>query len=160
MAIWLCRAGNYGQLENDFIAFNKIYSTRGNIDFNMKELSRADWSEYLNKVQSSASLQTISSNISQYEIFAKRMNIGDWVVTPSKFSTSIHVGVITSDYIYDKMESLDHCHFRSVNWFRANIERDNFPKNIQFTLGAFRTICGIKQETEFKEIVLSIINET
>ena len=52
---------------------------------------------------------------------AHRMRIGDWVVLPSKRTSTIHVGQRLGDYTYDENNEDPYHHYRNVDWFAKNL---------------------------------------
>lgn len=81
------------------------------------------------------------------------MEIGDWVVLPSKKKASIHFGKITGNYKFISVGPDPFFHSRSVDWFAQDIPRSNFDQVILFSFGAFMTICRIKRNDAEARII-------
>src|SRR5690606_32568769 len=99
--------------------------------------------EALSEQYPEAKAGTVKYWSSQIWPFAKRMQIGDWVVLPSKKKASIHFAKITGEYQYIPSGPSAYFHTRKVDWFAQDIPRSNFDQDILYSFGAFMTICQI-----------------
>ena len=86
---------------------------------------------------------TIRNSASQIYLIAHRIEKGDWIVLPSKMSSTIHFGKVVGDYTFDGDASNPYFHYRSVDWFATDIPRNNFDQDILYYFGAFMTVCKI-----------------
>lgn len=75
---------------------------------------------------------------SQIYPIAHRIEKGDWIVLPSKMSSTIHIGKVVGDYTFDGDASNPYFHYRSVDWFATDIPRNNFDQDILYSFGTFR----------------------
>lgn len=85
--------------------------------------------------------------------FCNEMNIGDYVVYPSKIDRMINIGEITGDYVYD--ESLDSqlVHHRSVKWLK-HIPRVKFSQGALYEVGSALTLFSVKNYAgEFLDVL-------
>jgi restriction system protein len=154
MTVWLCRAGKHGEYENKFIEENRIYCTWDNLPVSLHSFSeRKDLFDYFTD-QEEVKDKTATNWVSQVWPFGFDMQVGDWVMLPSKVNPVINVGKITSDYRFQDEATIPFKHFREVDWFKKSIPRKLFDQDILYSLGAFMTICRIKQEERIKSIVL------
>ena len=80
---------------------------------------------------------------SQIYPIAYKMQIGDWVVLPSKINRTIHFGKIISEYKFDESLGSPYYHHRDVEWFAQDIPRDRFDQDLLYSMGAFMTVCKI-----------------
>ncbi len=156
MSIWLVRAGSSGEYEAKFLSEGRIYVTWDGFS---TDLAKLDSPESLRESLSShyldAKPRAIKNWVSQIWSFAKRMQIGDWVVLPSKKKASIHFGKILGEYQNIPNGPSPFFHARSVKWFAQDIPRSNFDQDILYSFGAFMTICRIKRnnaETRIKRM--------
>lgn len=94
---------------------------------------------------------------SQVWPFAHEMKKGEIVAVPSKIKPVIHFGKIVGDYEFLPENDNPYYHARHVDWFARNIPRSNFDQDILYSLGAFMTICRIKQENRIKAIIQAYI---
>lgn len=91
-------------------------------------------------------------------VFCNEMNVGDWVITPSKTSPGLlRFAEVTGAYEFDGNADDNYRHARSVKWF-AELHREQFDQEIQSALGALMTICKIRQGERIKKTVSSFLN--
>lgn len=146
MSIWLVRAGGVGEYESKFLSEGRIYVTWDRFNTNLANLdSPEQLREDLKSKYPDAKLGTVKNWASQIWPFAKKMQIGDWVVLPSKKKASIHFGKITGEYQNILEGPSPFYHFRTVEWFAQDIPRSNFDQDILYSFGAFMTICRIRR---------------
>lgn len=122
MSIWLFRAGKNGEYEEKFLTDNRIYLTWNDLNINLQ--GYADRAKHLEKLQElypSEKANTIKNWESQIYPIAHRMEIGDWIVLPSKRTSTIHIGKIIGEYTYDVSCGNPYYHYRCVDWFAKDI---------------------------------------
>ncbi|MGD1928776.1 MAG: restriction endonuclease [Leptolyngbyaceae cyanobacterium] len=124
MSIWLVRAGGSGEYESKFLNEGCVYITWDNFNTNLAELDSPE------SLRNSLALQypdakpaTVKNWASQIWPFAKKMQIGDWIVLPSKKKASIHFGKITGSYKHIPSSPSPFFHARTVDWFAQDIPR-------------------------------------
>lgn len=101
MGIWLFRAGKRGEFEEKFLTDGRIYLTWNDLNIDLKEYkSRGRLLQKLQGIYSGEKINTLKNWASQIYPIAHRMDIGDWVVLPSKRTSTIHIGKITGEYQY------------------------------------------------------------
>jgi restriction system protein len=156
MNIWLFRAGKNGEYEEKFLTDNRVYLTWNDLNFDLAGIAQKQdlYSKLVNHYDLDKE-KTAINWASQIWPIAHRMEIGDWVVLPSKVNRTIHFGKIKGEYIYDEALGSPYFHYRDVEWFATDIPRDNFDQDILYSLGAFMTICKIHKndaEARLKEM--------
>ena len=153
MGIWLFRAGKRGQFEEKFLTDSRIYLTwnRLNIDLNQYK-NREKLLQKLQEVYPSEKMNTLKNWASQIYPIAHRVEIGDWVVLPSKRTNTIHIGKITGEYQYAEENGSPYYHYRTVDWFAKDIPRNNFDQDILYSFGAFMTVCKITRNDAERRI--------
>ncbi|MDP4162343.1 MAG: restriction endonuclease [Bacillota bacterium] len=157
MAIWLCRAGKHGEYENKFFEENRIYCTWEGLNASLKEFSdRSELHDFFMFEREDIKPKTATNWVSQVWPFAYEMKKGDWVMLPSKVKPVIHIGKIIGDYTFDKEATDPFYHYREVDWFKKGVPKSAFEQDILYSLGAFLTICRIKQEERIKSIVTGV----
>lgn len=154
MAMWLCRAGRYGEFENKFLEDGDIYCTWDNLAESIKRFkTKQELQKYFVDNNPDVKVKTAMNWASQVWPFAHEMKIGEIVVLPSKIKPVIHFGEITGDYEFLPGNGNPYYHVHKVNWFACDIPRAAFDQDILYSFGAFMTICRIKQEERIKEII-------
>lgn len=119
----------------------------------------------LKDVQPTSTESSIRSQSSPLFRFINEMNIGDYVVYPSKTDRMIYVGIISSDYYFDETITDDEYQSRrKVSWITSSgIPRNTFSQSTLNELGAFITIFRVKQHTSneiFKHLGLTEVIES
>lgn len=151
MAMWLCRAGKYGEYENRFLEDGRIYCTWDNLDVSISSFAKKhDLQKYFEESDSDVKAKTAMNWASQVWPFGHDMKVGEIVIVPSKIKPVIHFGKITVDYVFQADGEPRYCHYHTVDWYATNIPRTAFDQDILYSFGAFMTICRIKQEDRVK----------
>ncbi len=144
MSIWLVRAGRSGEYEAKFLNESCIYVTWDGFSQNIAALETPiALREALAAEYPDAKANTVRNWASQIWPFGHKMQVGDWVVLPSKKKASIHFGKITGQYQFIPQGPDPYYHGRSVEWFAQDIPRSNFDQDILYSFGAAMTICRI-----------------
>lgn len=160
MAVWLCRAGKHGEYENKFFEDSRIYCTWEGVDVSFKSFpDRSELHTYFMSQREDIKPKTATNWVGQVWPFAHEMKKGDWVMLPSKVKSVIHIGKITGDYSFDEDANDPFYHYRDVDWFKKDVPRSSFDQDILYSLGAFLTICRIRQEDRIKNVVTSVKTE-
>lgn len=144
MSIWLFRAGSNGEFEEKFLNENKIYLTWNDLNVDLSEYS--DREKLYNKmceIYSGEKSKTLYNWLSQIYPIAHRMQINDWIVLPSKRTSTIHFGKIIGEYEYCSQNDNPYYHSRRIEWFAQDIPRSNFDQDLLYSFGAFMTVCKI-----------------
>lgn len=159
MAIWLCRAGRYGEYENKFLEDGRIYCTWTHLPANLEKMtSKQELQKFFIENDPSTKDKTALNWSSQVWAFSHQMSLGDWVVLPSKIQPTLHFAKIVGDCEYISDNENVFCHTRKVEWIAKNIPRADFDQDILYSFGAFMTICRIKQEERIKRTVEAFLN--
>lgn len=153
MTTWLCRAGKLGEYEQKFIEDRRIYCTWDNLPRSIASFEARDDLHRFFTDQGDVKDKTATNWVSQVWPFCHEMRIDDWVLLPSKVAPVIHVGRITGGYVFDEQGRMPFQHYHDVDWFAKDIPRTAFEQDILYSLGAFMTICRIKQQDRIKAIV-------
>lgn len=149
MSVWICRAGKQGKYHDLFLHENKIFLAWEGLDKDLSTFANQETLKaYIMKECNDTSDTAIRTHSGQVKNFTSDMQIGDYVITPATSSGCYSIGVITSDYQYSDKRKPFH-HSRDVRWLAHGIERKNFSDKMTHTLGAYRTIFSLKDDTEF-----------
>ena len=151
MALWLCRAGRFGQHETKFIEDGAIYCTWDGLDWDMSKIT--EWGLFkdeLRRTYPEAKEGNITASTGQLWSFSHRIEIGDIVALPSKIKRVVHFGEIQSGYAYKPEDSL-YQHSRRVKWLKE-IPRESIEKDILYSLGSAMTICKIERSSAEQRI--------
>lgn len=157
-AIWLVRAGRYGDQEQAALDNNIV--TIGWNDL-------GDISSYQNKEVFFGFFETtypnekpkaIMNKSNQVWRFKNEIEIGDLVVLPLKQEPSIAVGEVISDYEFTESLGQDIIHTRRVKWITKDMPRTNLKQDLLYSLGAFMTVCRIQRNDAETRIPAAVQN--
>lgn len=155
MALWLVRAGRFGEHEARFFQDSRIYLTWSGalqeVDLGKaKDYEGIKWlvvdaypTESKNRVQNWAG---------QIWAFVIPIEQGDWVAVPRKTKAAIAFGEITGPYKYDSTGEQPYRHSRTVKWLNTDVPRTALDQDLLYSLGAFMTVCEIKRNDAEKRI--------
>ena len=150
--IWVLRAGKDGMYYNQFLSLEKIFLpwTGYNIDLNSLK-TRNDFRELVVKEKKPEARTTVSNWSAQLYSFCCEMEIGDYVMLPTKRSKDYAFVQITGDYCYEEEGQFHHS--RKYSLLAEGIPRSRFSQSTQYSLGAFRTLFKVKQMGEVLDVV-------
>jgi len=87
MSIWLFRAGSAGEFEEKFLKDECVYLTWNDLNVDLRDFSSpSELREFLIKHYDLDKPKTAVNWASQIYPIVSRMQIGDWIVLPSKRS--------------------------------------------------------------------------
>ena len=146
MAMWLVRAGGYGEHEQRFLVNNRIYLTWDGLKTNLSQVdSVEEVKAVMQQLYPDFSKMKMAVSAGQVWAFSKRLKVHDLVILPSKHKPAIHVGEIKGDYKFDASASDPYYHYRDVTWLATDIPRTNFDQDLLYSFGAFMAICEISR---------------
>ena len=154
MALWLVRAGKYGEHENRFFEDNRAYLTWSGLEnTDMSQAKSYEDVKTLMHLQYAAEpIRRVGNWTGQVWAFVVGMKTGDLIVMPRKSNGTIAIGEIQSDYTFDPTENEIYSHFRNVKWINPGIPRSSFDQDLLYSLGAFLTVCEIKRNDAEKRV--------
>ncbi len=156
MAVWLVRAGKYGDAEQ--VAIDKGIVTIGWNE--LPDLSSISDREALaalyRRLHPDASGGKVGNHVGQVWAFCNRIQKGDLAVLPLKSRSAIAIGKVVGSYQYTNELGAGIRHVRKVEWLRTDLPRTTFDQDILYSLGAFMTVCKIERnnaEERIREIL-------
>lgn len=142
MALWLVRAGKFGEHEEKFFQTNRIYLTWTEID--ERDLTKIDDHVLLKQIVSELAPQYSSVQLSnaagQFKAFLHTMKIGDLIAVPRKHRSTIAFGKITSVAVFDQSAEPVYRHYRDVQWLNIDVPRSNIDQDLLYSFGSLLTI--------------------
>lgn len=88
-----------------------------------------------------ATKQSIANCAGMLYRFAKEVEIGDFVVYPSRNDRMINLGVIEGQYVFNAQAK--YCHQRSVKWLK-HLPRTAFSQGALYEIGSAMTFFGVR----------------
>jgi len=74
--------------------------------------------------------------------FVHEMNVGDYVIFPSKINREINIGIVEGDYVY-KPDTPDYVNQRCVKWIK-HLPRTVFSQGALYEIGSAMTLFTVK----------------
>lgn len=154
MALWLVRAGKYGEHEPRFFEDNRIYLTWGGLE--ATNLSSAvtydDIKSLMLRHFSAEPIRRVGNWSGQVWAFTLAMQPGDYVVVPRKSNGTVAIGEVKSGYTFKPDAEGKYGHFRDVRWINTDVPRSAFDQDLLYSLGAIMTICQIQRNDAEKRV--------
>ncbi|MBW4420967.1 MAG: restriction endonuclease [Myxacorys californica WJT36-NPBG1] len=147
MALWLARAGKYGEHEQIFLkeGFTSIAWEGSFQEIDLSETTREQLRDTLEHCYPNEKRGTLKNWLGQIAIPAVVMQPGDLVVMPYKHQSAVAVGEVTSGYLYDAGAPAPYRHKRLVKWLNPAVPRSRFGQDLLYSFGAFMTFCEIRR---------------
>jgi restriction system protein len=154
MALWLVRAGKYGEHEPRFIEDNRIYLTWGGLESNglSSAASYEDIKALMQRSFPAEPARRLGNWSGQIWAFTLGMKSGDYVVVPRKSNGTVAIGEVKSGYTFNPDADGKYGHFREVRWINTDVPRSAFDQDLLYSLGAIMTICEIKRNDAEKRV--------
>lgn len=154
MALWLVRAGKFGEHEHRFLSTNRIYLTWN--ELTTRSLAGAkdveDVRRIVQDVYPDDSRRRQGHSAGQMFAFALAIKRGDCIVTPLKHKSAIAIGEIVGDYDFDDSADGVYQHSRAVKWLKKDVPRASFDQDLLYSFGSLLTICQIKRSEAEKRV--------
>jgi restriction system protein len=143
MALWLVRAGKYGEHEQRFFADSACYLTwEGTEDRDLQKVKDYEGIKaLLAELYPDEKPKTRINWASQIAPFVFDIQPGDWVVMPHKHKPAIAFGEVTKGYAFDAKADETYRHSVRVKWLNTEVPRSAFDQDLLYSFGAFMTVC-------------------
>jgi restriction system protein len=143
MALWLIRAGKYGEHEQRFFKDGRCYLTwDGTEDIDLATVKGFEGvKEMLAKLYPDEKPKTRINWASQIAPFVFDVQKGDWVVLPRKHTPALAFAEVVEAYAFDPKAEATYRHSISVNWITTDVPRTAFDQDLLYSFGAFMTVC-------------------
>ena len=154
MALWLVRAGKYGEHEPRFFEDNRIYLTWGGLESTSLSgaVSYEDIKTLMLEHFPAEPIRRLGNWSGQIWAFTLGMKPGDYVVVPRKSNGTVAIGEVKSGYTFNPDVEGKYGHFREVRWINTDVPRSAFDQDLLYSLGAIMTICEIKRNDAEKRV--------
>jgi len=144
MALWLVRAGKYGERE-DFALQNKVAVIGWEELTDLSSFkTRKELASLLLKTYPDLKPKTLMNWESQLWAFIHEIAKGDLIALPLKHRAVIAIGDVEGDYRFEKNNPPDALHVRPVKWLNE-FPRNQFGPDLLYSLGAAMTVCRIRR---------------
>jgi restriction system protein len=144
MAVWLVRAGKYGQREEAALEKSMAVIGWDELPDLTPIKSRDALAQLLKQTYPDDGPNTLANWNGQLWAFRDRIQKNDLVVLPLKGRSAIAIGRVAGAYSYQP-KGTDGYHTRPVKWLRTDIPRTAFDQDLLYSFGAFMTVCQISR---------------
>ena len=137
-------------LKNDVIAIGwSDMVDLGNIDAN-----RDAFKEKYTQIYPDAKKGSIATGAGMLYRFCHEIQVGDYVVFPSKSNREVNIGVIESEYIYDSNQP-EYVQTRKVKWLQ-HLPRMVFSQGALYEIGSAMSLFSVKN---YADEFLSVLDK-
>lgn len=154
MALWLVRAGKYGEHEAKFIETSRVCLTWDGLE--NSDMSRLTSYEQIRQLVQQTypdePIRKIGNWSGQIWAFTLPMKPGDWIIMPRKNTPKIAIAEVQGSYKFDANADPLYRHYRQVKWLNTEIPRSAFDQDLLYSFGAFLTVCEIKRNDAEKRV--------
>ena len=150
MALWMIRAGRYGEQENTVIENNVVAIGWNEIPDLSKVRSKDELKSLYKRIYPDEKQTVLISQVGQIWRFLKEIKINDLVSLPLKTKNTIQFGIIKGEYHYKKYSD-NVKHTRAVEWIKE-VPRTEIDQDLLYSFGSLLTVCQIKRNNAEKRI--------
>lgn len=144
MALWLTRAGRYGERE-DLALTNNLVAIGWEELPDLSHIStKNDLRKLMEDVYKDEKQGTVSNWVNQVWAFIHEMKTPDLILMPSKKTRILHAGEITGNYQYRADLPIASRHTRPVHWL-SEFSRSQFDQELLYSFGGLQTVYQIKK---------------
>lgn len=137
-------------LKNDVIAIGwSDMGDLGNIDAN-----RDAFKEKYTQIYPDAKKGSIATGAGMLYRFCHEIQVGDYVVFPSKSNREVNIGVVESEYIYDSNQT-EYVQTRKVKWLQ-HLPRMVFSQGALYEIGSAMSLFSVKN---YADEFLSVLDK-
>jgi len=156
MAIWLVRAGKYGERESLALEEGLVVIGWEELGDLSKIATRDELKDLFDQTYPNIGTSQRDNWVAQVWAFKARIEKVDLVALPSKTQPTIAIGRVEGDYEYRAIGTGEKVHCRPVQWIAPDVPRSQIGQDLLYSLGAFMTVCQIRRndaEARFNEIL-------
>ena len=142
-----CVWGIHTQDDNLFLNKNKLALGWKKVgDLSRLGKDKEYWKKIYAKAFPEATKASIATCVGMLMRFVLEMKPGDYVVFPSKFDRTVHIGIVDGDYEYVASEQ-EYVQQRKVKWLR-HLKRTDFSQGALYEMGTFMSLFQIRNNAE------------
>lgn len=116
-------------------------------DLSKIEANREAFKYVYGQIYPNAKLGSIPVSAGQLFRFVHEMNVGDYVIYPSKSDKRIHIGQVESEYQYNPNINLEYPHQRRIDWIKS-LPRTEFSQGALYEIGSAMSLFQVKNYSD------------
>lgn len=146
--MWGIHGGQAGSADTLFLKHNMVALGWDNTG-NLLDLTpdRESFKNKLAELYPKDKLAALALNAGQLFRFVHEMRTNDLIIYPSKHDKLVHIGKITSDYVYQTDGFNGYFHRRSAQWIKS-LPRTQFSQGALYEIGAAMSFFQVKNYAE------------
>lgn len=146
MAVWVVRAGRYGEQEGFAIDNNVAVIGWDEVDDLSGIHSRPTLLPILRTVfENDVAEGTLKNWETQLWAFANRISVGDLIALPRKMTSTVAFGRVTGPYHYIQDAPAGCKHRIPLEWIQTDIPRQRIDGDLRFSLGGAMTVFQVSR---------------
>ena len=135
--VWVVRGGNYNELAGQVKAKQAVAISWSAVGDVSKIQSRDELKAAMEEVEPGSGTP---DSVGQVFRFANDIQADDYILTPEKITSEIHISRCKGPYKFDpSLFGHDYPHIRPVEYLKA-VPRNDFPQSVRNTLGSTLTV--------------------
>ena len=147
--MWVVRAGQGAVFYKKFLDEKRIFIPWDGFCSDLKDYKcLADYRSLVEKEKNTDNRTSVSNWAGQLYSFVWEINIGDYVLIPSKLSQTYTLCRVVGEYTFNGDEKDGLFHSRSIELITSAIPKKTMSQELIYSLGAYRTIFKVKREDE------------
>lgn len=152
MALWLVRAGKYGEREDFALQHNVALIGWVELSDLSTIRNRKDLAALLDETYPDHNKFTLQNWESQIWQFVHEIQKGDFIALPLKHRSVIALGEVIGDYCFEPNFPSDARHTRQVK-FWTEIPRNKFYQDLLGSFGSRRTVCRVNRNNAEERVL-------
>ena len=145
MALWVVRAGKYGENETHALDTNYVVIGWEDIGDISNVATRDGLAQLIRKTYPDEKEGRLAQWVGQVWNFREGIVDDDLAVLPLKSQSAVAIGRVTGWYEFDPDGPEDGKHRRSIVWIKKDIPRNNFDEDILFSFGSLLTVFRVSR---------------
>jgi len=142
--LWGMHAGKYGDADSLFFKHNVVALGWDKLgDLSRLSPDRESFKQQVLHAYPNKKPGAVANNAGQLYRFIHEMKKGDLIAYPAKKERMIHIGRITSDYIFNNSKEPKYPHHRAVEWLKK-APRTNFSQGALYEVGSAISFFQVK----------------
>lgn len=125
-------------------------------DLSQIQPDRSAFKEKYLEVYPDAKKGNVANGVSMLYRFTYEVEVGDYVVFPSKVDRQINIGVIESGYEYHP-EAAEYVQQHKVKWLK-HLPRTSFSQGALFEVGSIKSFCAYRLQAAERKIDVKVRN--
>ncbi len=152
MALWVARAGRYGEQEPFALENNCVVAGWNEVGDLSHVSDRERLLPLLNNAYPYEAENTLKNWETQLWAFSHRIAVGDIVVLPRKKTSTLAFGRVTAPYRFVADAPSGATHQLPVDWVKVDLPRQSIDSDLRYSFGGAMTVFSISRNNAEQRI--------